>query len=636
MGKNKDGVTHIDTYDFAAKEFCPEQFRTNFGLNDGCIQWSSEGLVVNSKKFTRTAGIAENNADRADGWRDNYKQVLTTRLCHEVKHCRETVISFRVAAGQFFCADNPFPTAFAPRVANIQADPRLANGMVFALQPETGLIFGFTITNQAIHAMYGRLPYARTQQGCAWAIECDEDDCTPCQSCPKIYTCQNFREDPAYRSFKIQLRYDGWLSFMHFIRWCENCGGDMYNWSKYAEFCSRVGPLCCDTFSRERWLSWASHNDWEEYQYFLQWKKWRAHEKEFGKVPDCLSKCSKACNQFVYYSLPSSVSGSKCVVDGCATCNACPPPEPVQEFKRECYAYQWGAVRCCCDCQGAAFLSLIEVARTEACEPLRDFKCLSIGIDRSHSTLRWMINNVVVHTHVGIGRRTAEEYRVRENGGYAEDVDVSRVLVGFGTGSILDASMPSNYWRHRSHDMSIDSTALVPLLCPSAYFNPYPNKLGELIPSAKNQTLAFATFGRSAQESGLADTDKFWRLFGQGAILVIKNIHVFRRKLVKYPVYAPSECDYHCYDPLPPDHCRNGSCHKSARKGGCCGANCDAPSGCDDKEIHSSFALNLNIENPIVRAAVQTRVDDFGLADPGHCSDDSSDDEGIAVVDLYK
>lgn len=660
MGKKKGrSISHISSFEFT-REFCKELFRTNFGTNDGCIVSSSAGLTINSKTFTKTPDPGENNSLRANSWLDNFKQILTTRHCFDVRHCQETVIDFRAAASQFFCVDSPLPQAYVPRVTNMRADPRLAHGIVFALQPETGMIFGFTITDHAIHAVYGRLPYARSREGCAWAVDCMKTECEPCKTCYTEYTCDNFHNDCRYKHFKLMSRQNEWLQFMHFIRWREACGGNPYDWAEYGKFCSRVGPLSCDVFTRDRWMRWVSEFDWTEYNYFIEWCVWREHEAKFGKVDACRPKCAGGkCGELVYYSLPAAVAQGKCVVDGCASCNPCPLPtasEAATEYKRECYAYQWGAVRCCCDFQGAAFLSLVEVARTESCEPLKDFQCLSIGIDRSHSAVNWMINNRVVHTHVGIGRRTAEEFRVRDNGGYAEEVDVSSVMVGFGTGSILDASMPGNYWRHRAQGNNmIDATALVPLLCDSAYFNPYFNTLGELPPASQNLQLAFATYGRTAQASNLAPTDRQWRLFGQGAILTVQHIRVFSRKMVKYPVLASSACDFSCYGPRPADCCGGDSRgYKKKCTGGCCGQNCDAPSddySTDDDLLllartGGSFAGDANslantstAEGPdeLAIAAMRSRIKNFRLRERERCGSNCSDDDvPISSVNLYE
>lgn len=658
MGKKGRSVKHIASFNFA-REFCKELFRTNFGTNDGCLMQTRTGLTINSKTFTKTPDPGENNEFRANGWLDNFKQVLTTRHCYDVAHCRETVIYFNVAAAQFFCVDNPLPQAYIPRVKNMRGDPRLAHGIVFALNPETGMLFGFTITDHVIHAVYGRLPYARTREGCAWAVDCMKNECEPCKPCYSEYTCENFQNDCRYQHFKLMSRQSEWLQFMHFIRWREACGGNPYDWDAYGKFCQSKGALSCDVFTRDRWAKWGSEYDWTEYQYFVEWCVWREHEVKFGKMDSCRPKCEAGvCGDVVFYSLPSAVAQAKCIVDGCANCNACPPPaaeKPVTEYKRECYAYQWGAVRCCCDFQGASFLSLIEVARTESCEPLKDFHCLSIGIDRSHSTVNWMINNRVVHTHVGIGRRTAEEYRVRENGGYAEQVDVPSVMVGFGTGSILDASLPSNYWRFRAQAMdTVDSTALVPLLCESAYFNPYFNTLGELLPAKKNLGLAFATYGRTAQDLGLAPTDRQYRLFGQGAIETVREIRVFSRKMVKNPVYVPDSCDFSCYGPRPAECCGYGatSCKKRC-VGGCCGENCDAPSSdCSDTEddIYSALASAIGAGGddsvyraptaaaaPLLAATLRSRLNNFRLHEREDCGNNCSDDDGehISSINLY-
>jgi len=644
MGK-KMRVTCVAEHDFTSNR-CLDMFETKLSLNDGCVYQNCEGLLIDSHKFTKTPEAGDNNEYRANGWLDNFKNVLLTCRCFDVPHCKEIVLDANATAAQFFCVDKPVPEAFLPRVRNIRADPRLANGQLFFIDPFNGVIAGFLITNHVTYAMYGRLPYARTREGCAWAIDCVQKECVPCKTCPdNAYNCENFSQDKRFIAFKQSASQREWMQFMHYIRWRESCGNNPYDWVEYGNFCRKAGPLSCDYFTRERWVRWVSYYDWAEYQFYLEWCVWREHEAQFGRVASCDFKCAgQSCQQRVFYSLPASLS--KCSGDGCAGCNTCTAAAEVtaeHTYKRECYAYQWGTVRCCCDFQGAAFLSLVEVARNESCDPLKDFRCLAVGIDRSHSALRWTINNVEVFKHVGIGRRTAEQYRVRDNGGYAEDVDVARIKVGFGTGSLLDAGLPNNYSRTRAVNDEIDSTALVPLLCESAYFNPYFSKLGELLPATQNPTLAFATSGRVGSASGLSATDPQWRLFGQGAIFRIRYLNVYTRSLLVNPVYAPASCDDCCYGPRPAGDChRYRGCGKNSCEGGCCGRNCDVPDSDSDSDSDLLQSL-IDFQGQDRQSASSQYLPEYlqrqrrfkldkRQTSKKNCSDDESD---IPSVNLY-
>ena len=141
--------------------------------------------------------------------------------------------------------------------------------------------------------------------------------------------------------------------------------------------------------------------------------------------------------------------------------------------------------------------------------------------------INWYINRTTVLTHVGIGRRMAEEHRLRENGGYAEDVYCRRFLIDFGTGT-LDASLPNNYSRIRVKDDVTDMSALVPLQDDLSskdtnYYNPYHAKLGGLQPVSRAEYFA------------VQDNSEKYRLFGQGYVLKIRDIIVLQQR--SFPDY---------------------------------------------------------------------------------------------------
>lgn len=625
-------ITAVAEYDFTAGFAC-DMFKTNLGLNDGCYHQDCGGLILDSHLFTKTPEAGPNNEARAFGWMDNNKMTFYTKQCFPVQHCRETVLAVRASAAQFFSVNNPVPQAFLPRVRNIQADPRLANGLVFFLQPETGMMFGYTITNQAIHALYARLPYARNRSMCDWISECQSRACVPCKSGLCNYSSYNqrtFWEDPRFRVFKQTASQRDWINFRNYISWRCYCNDNRFeqcNWREYANFCKVNGPLTCENFPREHWISWISYQDWDEYTYYYDWLAWREQEAEFGRPVSSDISCSGGCSTRVYYTVPGQIG--TCSKQGCTSCQQNVQVQDVPPEK-ECYAYQWGKVRCCCDFQGASFLSLIEVAQRGTCDPLTNFACLSIGIDRSHSTVRWYINNVEVYTHVGIGYRTAEQYRVRENGGYAEEIDVTRVVAGFGTGSILDGSLPSNYNRALTvTGTNTDVSNLVPLLCESNYYNIYASRFGELPPVVPNA--AFAVLGKTAASTapGVCATATQWRLFGQGAILRLQYLYVYSRTLPPIrPVYAPAKC-YSCFGPAAcKDKCKiaSGSCGKNCF-GGCCGANCDVPPCGDEDDDYPSEIVIAGQTAIVLQSAANFRTEDLK-----NCATDFND---ISCLDAY-
>ena len=259
-----------------------------------------------------------------------------------------------------------------------------------------------------------------------------------------------------------------------------------------------------------------------------------------------------------YPEKPCPVVGATCAAGTCAYKALLPlAPSaivPATSSTKEQYPYQYGVRRDCSNVCPANFFDAVEIQRREACDPLCDIVTLAVGIDACASVINWYINRTLVLTHVGIGRRMSEEFRLRENGGYAEDVRINRVLIDFGTGTLLDASLPNNYSRIRVKDDVTDMSALVPLQDDlsskdSNYYNPYHAKLGGLQPVIRAEYFA------------VQDNSEKYRLFGQGNVMKIRDIVVLQRRT--FPDYK-----------LPRIVCRR-SCNP------CQTGNCGADADCD-------------------------------------------------------
>jgi hypothetical protein len=175
--------------------------------------------------------------------------------------------------------------------------------------------------------------------------------------------------------------------------------------------------------------------------------------------------------------------------------------------------------------------------RTEACDPLCDAIKVCVGIDRKYKTIKYYVNNQEVFKVVDAGRRLNDMYRVIELGGYAESVDISSVLVNFGTGSLLDASLPNNYYRYNAKNQK-DATALVPLMPLEAYSYNYFNKAGEL---------RHVEAGHFA----VVSPDAKFRIFHQGDVLKIQYINVLVRPASRDYPSLRSYCSYRtCCGPV--------------------------------------------------------------------------------------
>jgi hypothetical protein len=158
----------------------------------------------------------------------------------------------------------------------------------------------------------------------------------------------------------------------------------------------------------------------------------------------------------------------------------------------------------------------------------------------------------------------SEEFRVRELGGYAAPIDISTVLIGVGTGSMLDAYLPDNYSRSRLQDTYYNLTALVPLAPLENYFQSYFNMYGEQKPAVREN---FAT----------DSPDVNYRLFGQGYVFKVRYIRAFT---------APSSRDYKSYRTV----CNISGCCGPMGQSPMQGCNCNADTctypfdGCSDDE----------------------------------------------------
>lgn len=67
-----------------------------------------------------------------------------------------TSLEMTASSSQIFKPGAEFPREFRNRLRNIHSDYRLCSGGPIAYDPNTGLEFGFLMTNQAVYAVYGR------------------------------------------------------------------------------------------------------------------------------------------------------------------------------------------------------------------------------------------------------------------------------------------------------------------------------------------------------------------------------------------------------------------------------------------------------------------------------------------------
>jgi hypothetical protein len=165
----------------------------------------------------------------------------------------------------------------------------------------------------------------------------------------------------------------------------------------------------------------------------------------------------------------------------------------------------------------ASHLNFIRIDTREGSGPLTNFVKSGIRFRLNQDAVDWMINDIIVYTLIGIGEFVDPQYRGVRGPGDAYRVRPCELRFCFGTFTFLDAARPNfNYL-----DIVDPSTqqaefgALVQLAEPAQYVVPIAGQDGEVVPV--NPAVYFATGGVD---------DVAFRLFGQGAALVIKDIRM--------------------------------------------------------------------------------------------------------------
>jgi hypothetical protein len=533
------------------KGFCKDDFVMMLG-SDGCASSDGDGLTVNSSFFQDSQPVGEH------GWLDHHKWTGYYKSPVEIHCSQETIFETKIANKQIFDEANPVPIEFRSRITDMFADPRLAHGQFTVIDPQTGMMTGYMITDHQLFVVYGRntnLSVLRYKD--AYATECE-----PCKAqCDEKFGCSDFWQDCRYQDFKQNATEPQFRRFVEYLAWYASSNKNGIALTNFKIFCAwrKQNPVNCDMLSRQDYVAWKSHYEWQEYCAFLAgWEDWFRQYKDWECcAEECLPEtCTPGeCSKRIFGG-PGSTD--PCKRDSCSSCyhvytrdgKSCydsAVQRPAEEFP-----YQFGACRSCCCAKPANFVNLIPVLRTEACDPLCDFIKVAVGIDRKYKTFKYYVNNQEVFKVVDIGRRLNDMYAVIEHGGYAESVDMQCALVCFGTGTLLDASLPNNYSRMHAKNQK-DESALVPLMGIDYYYSSMFNKAGE------------KRFVDPSHFAVVAPDIKF-RCFKQGDVLKIQYISVLVR---------PASRDY----PSLRSYCGFRTCC-GPNNGNDCGPNCGDDDGC--------------------------------------------------------
>ena len=113
--------------------------------DDGQLEASPTGGILNSKVFTKTAGKTSNIIN------DNFKYLLTNSVPAELPTRGSLYMQIAMGSKSFKVANSPYPTAVVQ-----DNDYRLASSGFLAIDPTLNLVFGFLLTNDRIYGLYQR------------------------------------------------------------------------------------------------------------------------------------------------------------------------------------------------------------------------------------------------------------------------------------------------------------------------------------------------------------------------------------------------------------------------------------------------------------------------------------------------
>lgn len=512
--KNKANV--VLTYDFTT-EFKASHFSAWLGNDGKLIQ--DGGLVLSSPVFKSTRTVGDK------GFLDHYKMALYYNTPIEFSRRHEVLLRGVLSNKQVFPkGDSPFPAEYLKRVFNAYEDPRLAHGQFTFIDPKTGIVAGFVLTDQLIYTVYGRND---ALSGCD--IKCGaSNDCDTCLS--DAFTCDNFMTDPNYQLFKQNMTDENFSRFVLFVRWanwCQQNKADVFDWDLFRKFQEQYPDVCAKKLSSDVFSAWLSSNNYREYCLSGNWPRWLAGYRDLYSCGlPAVSRATCSDN-----SCSAAIFGPKA---GCSVCNASLGGACVHKYIGGVNCYESKPESKCCCVKLASFLDLHPVQRREACDPLCDPIEVYIGIDRAASVINFYIGSKRVHQIIGIGRRSASLDRVIDFDGDGKTLDVASGLVCFGTGTIVDAALPGNFSTWRVTENNVAVSALTNTLPTSAYRQIYPNKMGERLAVVPEQTFA--------DPNGNVRS----RIWGQGDVLKVQSFSVLHRRPVRdlevMAEYAKSEC----------------------------------------------------------------------------------------------
>lgn len=520
--------TPLVSIDFRFDCIGPNVFNTSFGAGDGSLYGSPDGAVLSSWRFTQTA-----RPHLIDSWLDSFK--LFSFLTTPIVVCNNACTKFEadIATRQVFACDKPIPECLYKRVRDIYEDLRLASSGLAIIDPDTGIWYAILGTDHQLWAVYGRLPIYRVNWpsplrsvfaglgvqpfGCNSCVpnpwvpvlprcspwydvnKCEVECRRQLEQCKKKnrFDQTTFSQDENYLMWLKCLNPRRINSWKQYNMWKDYAAANkvtVYDWQEFVDWSAKnklteASVTAADADAIRKASSWVQYQNW------VVFNCWKRLKKEYLKMqtnpcdpaplPDCPTDNGETsvlpCDPKIYYEF---------CAEACMTC-----------------------------CEYAAFLHAVPLIRRESCNPQCDFDRVGIWFDAHYNTVTFVVNGVALYTVVKPGHRLQDEYKILDYGGYAETIVSSRFIVGFGNFTFLDAALPNNYARQKYQCDYRQTTALAQLLPDDFYYQTAFNKHGEL--EAVIPTEAF----------GITNCKPEDRLFGQGSVLIIRNLIVCQSPL---------------------------------------------------------------------------------------------------------
>lgn len=222
----------------------------------------------------------------------------------------------------------------------------------------------------------------------------------------------------------------------------------------------------------------------------------------------------------------------------------------------------------------APHLNWFQLQNRESESPISNFVKVGIEFDNTNGTVNYYINEVLQQTVLHPGLLPQEDFRgVLQDGNIARTVSCN-VRVAFGTFSFLDSALTLSYSKLNTAAANANSTnALLPLDYIDNYNVPYGGVGGNYGSTNVGSNYFAYQWGIGGNPPQVSN-----RLFGQGAALVIKDLHY---SVCKSSGKLHDELEYLDNNPCCP---AKNKCSSSSSSSSSCSSSSSSSSECCKKK----------------------------------------------------